>query len=97
MCLWHSVFFTGRYMGAVLQFIWGSLSLECILKAKLSWRVVAGNTLAVVCLLREHDPEVLQRLVKLFVFVSLFPTRFQVSFKAGALPLFIFFPVALIE
>lgn len=30
---------------------------------------------------REHDPEVLQRLVKLLVFVSLFPIRFQVSFK----------------
>lgn len=44
-------FFTGRYVGAMFRFIWGSFSLECILKAKLSWRVMAGN--AFVCLLRE--------------------------------------------
>ena len=42
------VFFTGRYMGAMFQLIWESLSLECILKVKLSW---SYGALASVCLL----------------------------------------------
>lgn len=35
------------------------------------------------CVCAKHDPEVLQRLVKLCTFLSVFPARFQVSLRQG--------------
>lgn len=46
---------------------------------------------------REQDPEVLQRLVELLVFVSIFPTRFQVCLRQGLCLIHLFSPVALTE
>lgn len=64
------VFFMGRYVGAVFQVIWGSVSLECILKPACpeeSWQETFWR---LYVFWERAGPWVLQSLVQIVVFRS---------------------------